>query len=377
MADASAIQPSPKKKQCQNSLTMGFNTLVSTQYWRMMAERIIPRAIPFVATLALTSGTLMSGSLASLPPSGKAAGLMLLGAATLVTGLRLLGTKLPSKLDAARRIDAVSPTEHQVAENIFKDLKNPSKDPVRRMHIDRLLNDVPKLITEDWRGSDAVKKVALPLLMPAALVLSLGAYTGYGDYEQNLRDSFNLALNVPPAPSSRINAWVMQPDYTGEFAPIILHDGTTAQPVASQPIDVIAGSVLTIQLFDDDTKILAETIDDDTDMNMDVTTRGRTREISVTLTEDTAINVSRGMWSGIDWSFNVTQDQAPTVHLDTILEGREGEDPTYRVIITDDFGADITDSKANVRGEDTRQRNQDEVTPLPQYRDNNINLGLN
>ena len=63
---------------------------------------------------------------------------------------------------------------------------------------------------------------------------------------------------------------------------------------------------------------------------------------------------------------------APTVELNT-LPVREGAAPRYQVVITDDFGADITEGSAVV---DTAPLAGADATPLPQYREPRIDLGL-
>ena len=85
MVDASTSAGMPHPEKEKNSLTLGFNKLVSTQYWRMMAERIVPRTLPVIGVAGLFAGATMSGALASLPPTGKAAALVLFAAATAVT----------------------------------------------------------------------------------------------------------------------------------------------------------------------------------------------------------------------------------------------------------------------------------------------------
>lgn len=373
MVDSSATGAMPHPEKEKNSLTLGFNKLVSTQYWRMMAERIIPRALPVIGVAGLFAGATMSGALASLPPTGKAATLVLFAAATAVTGLRLLTTKLPSTLDAVRRIDQASPTKHQVAENMYRDMHGENTSPVWRLHMQDMMREVPKLIAEDYRPSETVRKFAAPILLASALATSIGAYTGYGHYEENFMASFDMSLNVPPAPASRMNAWVTQPGYTGEYAPIVLHDSENgAQFAAREPVNVIEGSTLTVQLFDDKTELHAVSEGAESNMAMEVRNRGNTREFTITLTEDTQIDISRGRWEGLTWAFNVTQDMAPTVELNT-LPGREGAAPRYQVVITDDFGADITEGSAVV---DTAPLAGADATPLPQYQEPRIDLGL-
>lgn len=372
MVDASTSAGMPHPEKEKNSLTLGFNKLVSTQYWRMMAERIVPRTLPVIGVAGLFAGATMSGALASLPPTGKAAALVLFAAATAVTGLRLLTTKLPSKMDAVRRIDQASPTKHQVAENMYRDMHGDNDSPVWRLHMQDLMRDVPKLIAEPYRQSETVRKFAAPVLLASALAASIGAYTGYGNYEENFLASFDMSLNVPEAPASRINAWVTQPGYTGEYAPIVLHDSENgAQFAALDDVNVIEGSVLTVQLFDDKTELQAISAGAASDTSMDVRSRGNTREFNITLTEDTRIDISRGRWSGLSWEFNVTQDRPPSVELHT-LAGRDGQDTRYQVIITDDYGAEITEGSAVVNTAPTR----DDATPLPQYREPRIDLGL-
>ncbi len=212
-----------ERKITQARLAEGFEGLWAALHWPLLV-------------LALFAAILLGGVLPLLGV-GFRAGVLLLFAIGFLWSLNpLLKLRLPSRLDAMRRIEAKTGLEHRPVSGHQDQLASANDDPLQQAiwdeHKLRQLKGLRNLKSgtpqSAWRDIDP-----RALRLPAALALAAAIFLGPNDKAATLADSFRFTA-PPAAVPLVIDAWLKPPAYTAK-APILLTSPAMAEKLKIEP----------------------------------------------------------------------------------------------------------------------------------------------
>jgi uncharacterized protein (TIGR02302 family) len=308
--------------------------------WGIFWERLWPVLASLVTVGGLFVSVSWLGLWLWLPPYGRLIGLgifFLLAAAAFAP---LLAMRLPSRMDALRRLDRHSGLPHRPATAIADELAAPGADShaiaLWRAHVLRALRAARSLKAGMPRPRLALRDPLALRVLVGLLVLATFVAAG-GERTRRLAAAFDLHGVILPA-NFRIDAWVNPPTYTGK-PPLILQGLRPGEASPStNAVAVPSGSILVIRA---------------SGVQLSVTTGGGLAEIpaanqsvSSQPTEerrfainDAGIATVRGASArDITWNFNAVADHTPVISLAKDPEGhaRGALQLSYR--IEDDYG---------------------------------------
>ncbi len=217
--------------------------------WTIFWERLWPG----LASLATVAGLFLAvswlGLWLVLPPYGRAIGLGVFFLLTAAAFAPLLWVRVPSRMEALRRLDRNSGMLHRPATAMADEIASPSEDSFAvtlwRAHVERALRAARTL-----RAGIPAPRLALrdPFALRALVaVLMVATFVAAGsDRYKRIAAAFDWHGVIVPA-NFRIDAWVSPPTYTGK-PPLILQGLRAGEPVqASAAISVPAGSTLVVR----------------------------------------------------------------------------------------------------------------------------------
>ena len=153
------------------------------------------------------------------------------GIGLLVSFLPLVRIKVPTRLEALRRLEKHANIKHRPATSYEDRLgATPPKETVAlwAAHRERLSRLIPKL-KPSWPAPRTDRMDPYALRAAILLVLVAAVLAAGGDVRERLRAAFSPVAAAAPA-LLRLDAWVTPPIYTG-IAPIVLADGS--EPVGA------------------------------------------------------------------------------------------------------------------------------------------------
>ncbi len=332
-----------------------FARKVRLSTWALFFERLWPRLWVFLGLAALFALISLAGLWPHLPQvahQAVLAGFALGGLVALVYAARV---PWPAREDAVRRIERRSGVPHRPAtsyeDTLTANTANPETKALWQAHRQRLTRAIQRLrVGSPMPRTDrfdpmALRALALLLLVPAA-ALATGS----------LSDRFLSAFRIGAigAPSTRIDAWVTPPPYTG-LPPIMLADGADPSGKSTgekKLVEVPEHSLLTlrgvgagssglsVEILSDGAKEPAR-VQAEKPKATPNEAKTEKLEIAEVRTEITRSALVRAMSGGRElahWTFDVTADEKPKITLDKEMNRtpRGSMKLTYKA--TDDYG---------------------------------------
>ena len=212
-----------ERKITQARLAEGFESLWAALHWPLLM-------------LALFAATVLGGVLPLLGVGARAGVLVLLALGFLWSLRPLLKLRLPSRLDAMRRIEAKTGLDHRPVSGHRDQLASGSDDPLQQAiwdeHKLRQLQGLKNLKAgtpqSAWRDIDP-----RALRLPAALALIAAIVLGPGEPGTTLAESFRFT--APPAAVPLVmDAWLKPPAYTAK-PPMLLTSPAMAEKLKIDP----------------------------------------------------------------------------------------------------------------------------------------------
>jgi uncharacterized protein (TIGR02302 family) len=315
-------ETAPEKPE-DSALQRRFERKVRLSWLALLAERIWEALLwPFlVAALFLVVSLL---ELWSFKPSLlHRAVLGAFGIGLLISFLPLVRIRVPTRLEALRRLERHANIKHRPATSYEDRLgATPPKETVAlwAAHRERLSRLIARL-KPSWPAPRTDRMD--PYALRAALVLGLVAavLAAGGDVRERIRAAFSPAATTPPA-MLRLDAWVTPPVYTG-IAPIVLADGS--EPVGAgaesfRALSVPERSELIVRTHaPQGEKVTLTTSNDDGSAGKAIEPKtGGTQgliEFNVALNEPISADVRIGGATVSKWRFDLIKDEAPTINL--------------------------------------------------------------
>ncbi len=216
--------------------------------WALLWERTWPHLARLLTVAGLFLAASWAGLWVHLPATVRTVALILFAALVVAAFVPLIRFRLPTRLEALRRLDRGSGVAHRPATALTDTLVS-SQDPIAQAlwqeHVARTLSSVktiraglpsPRLALHDPRALRA---------LVAVLVVATFFAAG-GERLSRITAAFNWQ-GLLPVSNVRLDAWVTPPTYTNR-APIILA-GSQVNPTTDhrEPMTVPAGSLLVIR----------------------------------------------------------------------------------------------------------------------------------
>jgi len=315
-------------------------------------EAAWPRIVPILCVLGLFLALSWLGLWARLSDPLRFGLLALFGVAYVGLILRLARMPLPTQDEALARVARESAMEHRPASAFGDRLSQPSADPLTqslwRAHRLRLLEKLDHLAAGfPSPGMNARDPYALRFLLP--LVLIVAFLMAGNDRLDRIADAIRPGASAVEAPP-RIDAWVTPPAYTSR--PPIFLTGDASRPgglPAGEPVRVPQGSVVTLRMpAGPDLSAQAMTTAGQAlgfDAPATPTTPVRAGseaaaagEHKLTLSDDSALIVSRDGTTLLSWSFAVTPDEPPAIELSREPTATQSGALSLAYTLKDDYG---------------------------------------
>ena len=349
--------PGPDRRDSDAALSRALQRARLAILW----ERLWPALAAPATAVGLFLAASWLGVWLWLPPVGRAIGLCLFFVLAAVATLPLLRLRLPTRMDALRRLDGRSGLPHRPATTIADDIAgttDPTSVVLWRAHIERALRAAKQLKAGPPAPRLAKRDpYALRALVGVLLIATFVA--AGGERVRRIAAAFDWQGVIAPA-NFRIDAWVNPPTYTGK-PPVILaglRPGEAA-PASANPsapaLSVPAGSVLVIRATGDvgldvvTTGGLADAKDSTPDPKAAPQSKAAKgtdeRRFSIT---DTGSATIRGLAGGdLTWQFTAIPDRPPTIALtkDPEVQGRGNLQLSYK--LEDDYG--VVDARATFK----------------------------
>jgi hypothetical protein len=307
------------------TLTAQFGRAVRRSRAVLFLERAVPRVLPPLYTSGIFLSASWAGLWLPLPPAARIAGVVAFAAAFLASPL-LAKTKtlLVSKDDALKRLDSNAGDPTRPAQTLGDKPSAGSPQGAKdlwNLHLSRTWDKWGGKFEAGRPNFDLATRdpYYLRFIVPVLLLLS-GALAG----EQRmgrLTSAFNWSADPSAAtvqPSFqplKIRAWVTPPDNI-DTAPLYLTEATRDDTQGGKKLVVHEKSVLTLLLGGPNkVTVNGEDLEIKKVIMPKTPTEKPTYQYDIPMTsENTVISIN----GGPTWNFSVTQDQSPTVTLDTV-----------------------------------------------------------
>lgn len=306
------------------TLTAQFGRAVRRSRAVLFLERAVPRVLPPLYTSGIFLSASWAGLWLPLPPAARIVGIVAFAAAFLASPL-LAKTKtlLVSKDDALKRLDSNAGDPTRPAQTLGDKPSAGSPQGAKdlwNLHLARTW--------DKWGGKfeagrphfdiAARDPYYLRFIVPVAM-MATAALAGEQRVER-ITEAFNWA--APPAVTQstvqqqlKVRAWVTPPDNI-DAAPLYLTEATRDDTQGGKKLTAHASSLLTI-LVEGPNKVVVngESVAVKKMIVPKATDGKPTYQYEIPLSaESTTIAIENGP----TWNFSVTQDQSPTVTLNTV-----------------------------------------------------------
>jgi uncharacterized protein (TIGR02302 family) len=312
----------------------------------LLWERIWPPLAAFLTLAGLFLSLSWLGLWISLPPIGRAFGLVLFAAAAFAILWRLVRVRFPDQAEALQRIDRNSGLSHRPATAVSDRLAVTRSDPMSaalwQAHVERALRAARNL-RAGWPVPQLVLRDPFALRALVAVLLIATFFSAGGDRYRRVAAAFSWQGFTTPA-NYRIDAWVTPPPYTAR-PPVILpglRPGDNARTASN--VAVPAGSILVIRatgLNELDVAVKGGLKPEKSDNPTAAPAGTHERRFVV---EQQGVATLRGIGDDVTWSFTAIPDRAPTIALikDPEPQLRGSLQLSYK--IEDDYG--VVDARA-------------------------------
>jgi uncharacterized protein (TIGR02302 family) len=358
--DAATPHPLPPQERAgADVLTRALRRARWTIFW----ERLWPALASIATVIGLFLAVSWLGVWLWLPPTARAIGLGVFFLLTAAAFAPLLMLRVPSRVDALRRLDRNSGLPHRPATAMADDIAVPTHDSYSlalwRAHIERVLRG-----TKSLRAGTPMPRLALrdPFAVRALVaVLVVATFFGAGgERMKRLAAAFDWQGVMAPA-NFRVDAWVSPPPYTGR-PPVILPGLRPGEPVqTSTTLAVPAGSTVVIRA---------------TGIHLDVTASGGlaepasgaqtnakgSEERRFVISDAGAVTVRGAAAGDVTWKFTAIPDNPPTVALAKEPEGQARGALQLSYKLEDDYG--VTGAQAIFKLQSSEGTNGHPARPL-------------
>lgn len=315
-------------------------------HWALLWERSWPHLARILTVTGIFLAASWAGLWVGLSAPARTVALLAFVALFIAALVPLIRFRLPTRLDALRRLDRGSGIAHRPA-TALTDTVSSSQDPVAlalwQEHVARTLSSVksiraglpsPRLALHDPRALRA---------LVAVLVVATFFAAG-GERLSRVTAAFNWQ-GILPVSNVRLDAWVTPPTYTNR-APIILA-GSQVGPAAEsrEALSVPGGSVLVIRASGGKLDVTVSGAITDAPATDGTAPPAGAEERRFVITGNGSAQVKSPSGQPV-WQFTATADRAPSISLtkDPERQARGSLLLSYR--IEDDFG--VTDAKATL-----------------------------
>lgn len=318
----------------------------------LLWERLWPALWPLGAVAGLFVFTALAGLWYGLPVWSQASGLALFGLAAIAALWPVARVRAPRTDEALHRLERDSGLPHRPASAWLDVLPEETRKPflpragadtvaLWQAHKGRIGRLLASLRARPPR-SELARRDAYGLRVALAMALIVAFASAGGSWPERLASPFRLAgaIGTPPV----LDAWVSPPAYTGR-PPVFLSG--LAEQAAERPVEVPAGSVLTVRVSGAGSAGLtvheqaAEPRAARAEM---VAADAPTLQFSERLDRPALVTLRAGAGLQRSWSFAVVPDRAPEIELvgkpEVAVSGALGL--TYR--LSDDYGVTGADA---------------------------------
>jgi uncharacterized protein (TIGR02302 family) len=316
--------------------------------WSILWERLWPALARVAVVIGFFLTVSWLGLWLSLPPLGRAVGLVAFAALVIAALVPFAFLRLPAAAEALRRLDRRSGVPHRPATTIADELAVTPADPYSQAlwqaHMARTLA-AARAFKAGWPSPrlsirDPYALRGLVLIAAIATFVAAG-----GERWKRVAMAFDWQGVVLPA-NFRVDAWVTPPPYTGK-APVILagvHPGEMSKIDAEPnlPVAVPVGSTLVVRATGK--------------LNLEVSGRGGVtpadgKAEAPSGTQEYRFNIAstgsatlHGAGDNLTWSFNVIPDRPPTISLAKDPEPQARGALLLSYHLEDDYG--VTEARA-------------------------------
>ncbi|WP_421856625.1 TIGR02302 family protein [Oricola sp.] len=281
----------------------------------LLAERLVPRALPLVGVVALYAALSWFGFFRIVPDWLRIGVAASLGVAALASLWPLLAFRMAGGREIDRRLERANRLTHAPITAQDDRLAGQTDDPFAavlwREHQRRLALGVPAV--EAARARTGIpERDPFALRAVAALLVVFSFAWSFGVSGGSLGDAFRSHVRIETVPV-RIDAWVTPPAYTG-FAPVFL---TSEQNAARTAFSVPAGSVAVVRIAGGKGSENVAWPSDETVLGT-VTgeapaARPGSRRFEVTLEATGELSINEGGEQLKAWGFEIMPDLPPSI----------------------------------------------------------------
>jgi uncharacterized protein (TIGR02302 family) len=336
----------PPEKPEDNTLAGGFERRVLLSRLALIGEAIWEALLwPFLVIAAFLIVSLFE-LWTLLPPLAHRGVLVAFGIAFLVSLLPLLRLRLPTRIEALRRLEKNAGIKHRPASSYEDTLGTAPRAETTMLwaaHRERLSRLVAKL-KPSWPAPRIDRKDPYAIRAALFLLLVVGVLVAGPTGWDRIASAFNPKPHVS-ASLLRLDAWVTPPVYTG-VAPIVLADGSEPVGAGSESfraLSVPERSELLVRAYAPQGQSVAVVSQPDdgseaTRVTPKVTGSQGLLEFTLPLTKPGAADVEIGGNTVTRWRFDLIKDEAPRIGLlgDPTTTPRGALRLTYRA--SDDHG---------------------------------------
>lgn len=347
-----------------------FERAVNRARWAGYAERLWNKgALPIGGLTSLFLAASWSGAVwPNMPPSMRAASVVLFGVAAIASALPLFKVKPLNRAEAIDRMDKENGPGRPAS--TYDDI--PASDnlsPESKAVWDLERKRIEKKIGQ-WKAG--APRSGLFKLDPWGLRMMMGMLTGImlaGAYNQDqvgerITAAFDWKAQAPYTGPAKIDAWVKPPEYTDKQAVYIAHKDKPEHNNGAE-FAVPAKSVLTLLVHEKNIAVkmegAASTVKDSCEIS---SSKGQTK-CEFELSGDAALTIRRGEDAPLTWHFNVTPDLPPSVTIAPAPQQPDSKKPSlsFTYEVKDDLpGADIKELELEIA-----PPTDPEATPLPLF----------
>ncbi|MBB5754960.1 TIGR02302 family protein [Prosthecomicrobium pneumaticum] len=318
----------------------------------LLWEALWPRLVPILATIGLFVALAWLGLFERLPAIPRFGLIGLIAVALLGFAVRLARIAPPADDAPLGRVERESGVPHRPATSFTDRLALGAEDPFARAlwqaHRRRALAGLERLAA-GWPRPRMPEHDPYGLRLVVPLLLFVGFFAAGPDRLDRLAGAFRLG----PAAAvtvARIDAWVTPPAYTDR--PPLFLTGAASRTGAAEPLDVPAGSVVTVRIADGPTlaatargadgTALAPAAPDAaavpaTPAAAAAPDAAAPRETRFTLITDATVAVTGGA-EARSWPFTVVPDRVPAIAITRDPQQTAAGALSLGYRISDDYG---------------------------------------
>jgi uncharacterized protein (TIGR02302 family) len=364
VTERALIGSRPERQQAESEAGALLGRALRRARWGILWERLWPALATLATAIGLFLAVSWLGLWLWLPPTARAAVLLLFAIVTVAALVPFFLLRMPGSADGLRRLDRHSGLPHRPATTMADEIAYTTEDPYAvalwNAHFERALGAARSLKS----GLPAPRVAARDPFAVRALVAVLVIATFFaagGDRWKRIAAAFDWQGVVLPA-NFRLDAWVTPPTYTGK-PPVILPGMRPGEITRmAGPVSVPAGSTLVVRATG---KLDLDMVGSGgvTPAKDEVKAPAGTAERRFVIAEAGSATL-RGLGDDIVWSFLAVPDKPPTIALAKDPEQQNRGSLLLNYKIEDDYG--VTEAQASFARKPTQSAESEEA-PHPLF----------